>query len=217
LGTDPATISAALSQAQEQSEEDDKANKEEFDRQSKLKPIDPEVKFEPDPKLIAAEKTVRDREETFPNLLEQGIEKIAGRPVAAAVDLGLGALSLFTAGIPGAIASLASNVNTASGLVGGQTLGGLADQASFSFNDENDDPSPSSLGDNSPSPASVDGPASGPAPGPSDDQGGGDYIPPRRAVVRAASNNTTLAIAENEDIGSRKNLRRARRQITRFA
>jgi hypothetical protein len=52
---------------------------------------------------------------------------------------------------------------------------------------------------------------------PDDDIGGSDYIPPRRAVVRAASNNTTLAIAENEDIGGRKNLRRARRQITRFA
>jgi hypothetical protein len=68
--------------------------------------------------------------------------------------------------------------------------------------------------------AAVGSPTSGvgsPGPGPGDDNGGGDDFKPRPALSRAASNNTTLAIAENEDFGSRKNLRRIRRQITRFA
>jgi hypothetical protein len=57
-----------------------------------------------------------------------------------------------------------------------------------------------------------------PAPGPDTSPDGVDFQKQRSAarVNRAASNNTTLAVSEEDDF-TRQELRRARRQITRFA
>jgi len=45
---------------------------------------------------------------------------------------------------------------------------------------------------------------------------GGDDAPKKKKLIRAAANGTTLAVADSDDL-TRKDLRRARRQITRFA
>jgi hypothetical protein len=53
-------------------------------------------------------------------------------------------------------------------------------------------------------------------PPPPDELDGGNNIPKKKKLTRSAANNTTLAIAEEGDF-TRAQIRRARRQITRFA
>jgi hypothetical protein len=233
LGTPEADIAAAIGAAQSAVAADEAALDELFiEKYGQLKPRTVELEaqkpeFQRSKTIERAEHLISKREASFPNPLQSLLEDISMNPVRYAANA---ALSILSLGVSNVALSAVSQANTLASLAGKGTVGSMV--ASAVGEDEiggikGNIVGGASFGGDSPSTstqsASVASSAPGPAPGPDSGLDGGpdgaDFQSQRSAASlnRAASNNTTLAIGEEDDRLSSRQIRAGRLRATRFA
>ena len=244
LGTPEADISEAIGVAKSAFAADEAELQEQFEKKygkprkgpfvekDQPKMVNLEDRFQRNIEMERTEQKVAKQEESFPNFIQAKIEYATTHPVETLANIGFslatfGISNLLGKGLASGLVSAAGQANTMAGLAGQETVGAMV--ASAVGEDEiggtkGNTVGGISFGEDSPSTstqsASVASSSPGPAPGPDSGPDGADFQRQRSAarINRAASNNATLAIAEEGDRLSTRQIREGRlRSMRRFA